>query len=119
MTRANITPNQDIDGIESCWLYVRNLTDTQLRAKLYSVHYNPCVKFQQTPTATVNDDTLSESDEDHIICDSLYFVPETSIDTIEPEVDDLPAIQNPSDRHGRNPKRKAGYPAWQRNFILY
>ena len=116
--KHNPRPRYIVDRIEGCWLYVRKLTDTYLRAKLYRVHRNACVKFQEIPTAIVNDNTLSESDEDYEICDNSDFVPETSIDTIKPEVDNLPAVQNPSDRQDR-PPRDVRPPAWLKDYVQY
>ena len=111
-------PRYIVDRIEGCWLYVRKLTDTQLRAKLYRVHRNACIKFQQTSTNITNDETLSDSDK-HETLENVTYTPEPSNDNIETQTETNHQPAETSSTQTGRPPRDAGRPAWLKDYVLY
>ena len=111
-------PRYIVDRIEGCWLYVRKLTDSQLRAKLYRVHRNACTKFQQTSTNVTNDETLSDSD-DHETLENVSYTPEPSNDNIETQTETNHQPAETSSTQTGRPPRDAGRPAWLKDYVLY
>ena len=114
-TKHQPRPRYIVDKIDGSWLFLRKLTDTQLRSKIYKIHRNACIKLKESTPAQhyeQSDSKSSESDEDSSDnnptnsgqCDT--GAPETNIET-DPN--------QPSDT-GSRPRRAIKPPAWLKDY---
>lgn len=59
-------PRYIVDKIQGDWLFIRKLTENQIRAKLYKVHKNRCVKVTISHKTRTNSSISESSDEDYL-----------------------------------------------------
>ena len=57
-------PRYIVDSIDGVWLFLRKLTDTQLRSKLYKIHKNCCTKINEIETNDTPFHTVSSDSDD-------------------------------------------------------
>lgn len=60
-------PRYIIDKIEGDWLFIRKLTENQIRVKLYKVHKNRCIKVSVSHKTAIDPAISESSDEDDYI----------------------------------------------------
>ena len=73
-------PRYIVDNIDGTWLYLRKLTDNQIRTKVYKVHKNRCIKVASTQIPVTSPHLrLSDDDDDDVIIehDPLCSIPES------------------------------------------
>ena len=62
-----------LDRIDGSYLFLRKLTESTLRSKLYKVHRNACVKLTPTecppplPTSTVDESSESDNESENTL----------------------------------------------------
>ena len=121
-TKNQPRPRYIVDRIDGNWLFLHKLTDNQLRAKLYKVHQNACIRLPHSENETVQQkqpETSSDSDSD-----SDYSASETEeLTSLQPSSEDLPddtAMETPSpiihdERHPRPPRDRKP-PPWLKDY---
>ena len=121
-TKNQPRPRYIVDRIDGNWLFLHKLTDNQLRAKLYKVHQNACIRLPHSENETAQQkqpETSSDSDSD-----SDYSASETEeLTSLQPSSEDLPddtAMETPSpiihdERHPRPPRDRKP-PPWLKDY---
>jgi len=79
-TKHTSRPRYIVDSVVSNWLYLRKLTDTQLKAKTYKIHRSACTKVLSTIPISQGA-YISDSDSDSSLDDISAPGPASSEDT--------------------------------------
>ncbi len=63
-TKHSTRPRYIVDSIDGVWLFIRKLTENQIRTRVYKIHKNRCVKVTSCITSRDNPSSSDSSDED-------------------------------------------------------
>ena len=64
-SKHSIRPRYIVDSLDGAWLFIRKLTENQLRAKVYKIHKNRCVKVSTSVIPVTNPSFSESSDDDY------------------------------------------------------
>ena len=81
-TKHSPRPRYIVDRLDGVWLFLRKLTDTQLRSKVYKIHRNCCTKISEPVTNSRRTETVSsDTDDSDLDMELNYGNQGTPIDT--------------------------------------
>ena len=119
-TKHQPRPRYIIDRIDGSWLYIRKLTDTQVRAKLYKIHRQACIKLKENtpPFSAQNESDSSDSDDDFVLTntDSQATPVDHHVVNDTPSADSVEDSNQTSDSGPRYPRRERKEPPWMKDY---
>ena len=101
-------------------MYIRKLTDTQVRAKLYKIHRQACIKLKENtpPFSAQNESDSSDSDDDFVLTntDSQATPVDHHVVNDTPSADSVEDSNQTSDSGPRYPRRERKEPPWMKDY---